>query len=103
MDNYQTVSGDGCSILNYSTLANAIGALKGNNYYGCITQNQQMKESKKELFKIVFKETIVSEHSYEVLAESEEDAKKYLGGERTVCADVQSSNSKLVSKEIVQI
>jgi hypothetical protein len=65
------------------------GAINNSN------QTNQMKESTKELYKLVFVKTVETEYTYEVLAESLEDAKEmvasgmYGSKDRTLSVDTE--------------
>lgn len=83
-------------------------AYAGSNYtisssYGTTINNnetKQMKESTKELYKLTFINTVETEHVYEVLAESLEDAKKIVASGMYHSKDkTLSIDTELVSTE----
>lgn len=58
-------------------------------------QNNNMKETSRDLYKLTFLKTTVTEHVYEVLAESLEEAKKavengaFSGDTKTISIDIE--------------
>ena len=87
MDGYYTIS-DLTINTNYATVSSGTG-FSINNIKN--NQNNKMKESTKELYKLTFIKTVEMEYVFEVLAESLEDAKKLISD--GVCA----SKEKVVS------
>lgn len=96
MDGYYTIS-DLTINTNYATVSSGTG-FSINNIKN--NQNNKMKESTKELYKLTFIKTVEMEYVFEVLAESLEDAKKLISD--GVCASkekVVSVDTELVSAE----